>query len=100
MVRVRVNYVRDSFSVLLRAHFVSATTANNIEPNIKVHIINSVHVNKANWVSLVYNNYCRMVRNTGGSSGGGLRGLQSPHNFQKNSGQPRGHVIDLPAWPL
>ena len=58
MVRVRVNYVRDSFSVLLRAHhFVSATTANNIEPNIQVHIINPVHVNKANWVSLVYNNY-------------------------------------------
>ena len=22
-----------------------------------------VHVNKANWESLVYNNYCRMVRN-------------------------------------
>ena len=42
MVRVRVNYVRDSFSVLLRARahhysmlmtFVSATTANDIEPN-------------------------------------------------------------------
>ena len=67
MVKVRVNYVRDSFSVLLRAHhystFVSATTANNIEPNIQVHIINPVHVNKANWESLVYNNYCRMVRN-------------------------------------
>ena len=43
--------------------FVSATTANNIEPNIQVHIINPVHVNKANWESLVYNNYCRMVRN-------------------------------------
>ena len=55
MVRVRVNYVRDSFSVLLRAHhysivmtFVSATTANNIEPNIQVHIIHPVHVNTAN----------------------------------------------------
>ena len=44
MVRVRVNYVRDSFSVLLRAAhhysmlmtFVSATTANNVEPNIQV----------------------------------------------------------------
>ena len=71
MVRVRVNYVRDSFSVLLRAAhhysmlmtFVSATTANNVEPNIQVHIINPVHVNKGNWESLVYNNYCRMVRN-------------------------------------
>ena len=63
MVRVRVNYVRDSFSVLLRAAhhysmlmtFVSATTANNVEPNIEVHIINPVHVNKGNWESLVYN---------------------------------------------
>ena len=71
MVRVRVNYVRDSFSVLLRAHhycmlmtFVSATTANNMEPNIQVHIINPVHVNKANWESLLYNNYCHMVRAT------------------------------------
>ena len=73
MVRVRVNYVRDSFSVLLRAHhycmlmtFVSATKptmANNMEPNIQVHIINPVHVNKANWESLLYNNYCHMVRN-------------------------------------
>ena len=71
MVRVRVNYVRDSFSVLLRAAhhysmlmtFVFATTANNVEPNIQVHIINPVHVNKGNWESLVYNNYCRMVRN-------------------------------------
>ena len=70
MVRVRVNYVRDSFSVLLRSHhysmlmtFVSATTTNNIELNIQVHIINPVHVNKANWESLVYNMYCRMVRN-------------------------------------
>ena len=70
MVRVRVNYIRDTFSVLLRAHhysmlmtFVSATTANNIEMNIQVHIINPVHVNEANWESLVYNNYCRMVRN-------------------------------------
>ena len=47
MVRVTVNYVRDSFSELLRgAHhysmlmtFVSATAGNNIEPNIQVHII-------------------------------------------------------------
>ena len=53
MVRVRVNYGRDSFFVLLRAHhysmlmtFVSATTGNNIEPDIQVHIINPVHVNK------------------------------------------------------
>ena len=69
MVRVTVNYVRDSFSVLLRGThhysmlmtFVSATAGNNIEPNIQVHIINPVH--QANWESLVYNNYCRMVRN-------------------------------------
>ena len=32
--------------------FVSTTTANNIEPNIQVHISNPVHVNKANWESV------------------------------------------------
>ena len=71
MARVTVNFVRDSFSVLLRAAhhysmlmtFVSATAGNNFEPNIHVHIINPLHVNKANWESLVYNNNCRMVRN-------------------------------------